>query len=130
VASGVTLGALPGPGDILSILQAVAQEEGSDYVKDLRRRVLKFLPRRVRKDAERMLGEAKIDLPRACADWHADEQRWADRLGLLFSRDAVGILRNVVGDHPGAVRRSARALELVRWMTSEAFARAYLRLNG
>jgi hypothetical protein len=132
VASVVTLGSLPGAGDLMSILQAIAQEEGSDYVKDLRRRVLKFLPRRVRKDAEKIVAEHKLDLPRACAEWHADEQRWADRLGLLLGRDAVGILRAIVGsnDDPRGLRRSQRGLELVRWMTSEAFARAYLRLNG
>jgi tetratricopeptide (TPR) repeat protein len=130
VSSQVTLGALTGAGDLMSILQAVAQEEGSDYVKDLRRRVLKFLPRRVRKDAERLVVDGKLDLPRACAEWHADEHRWADRLGLLLGRDAVGILRAVSSDDPRALKRSPRAFELIRWMNSEAFARAYLRLNG
>jgi len=130
VAGQVTLGTLPGAGDLISILQAVAQEEGTDYVKELRRRVLKFLPRRARKDAERMVVEGKLDLPRACAEWHADEQRWADRLGLLLGRDAVGILRALGGDDPARLRRTPRALELIRWMNSEAFARTYLRLNS
>ena len=127
VSSSASLGSMPSAGDLIALLQAVAQEEGSEHVKDLRRRVLKIVPRRLRKDAERIAAEQLPDLQRAAADWHADEHRWADRIGLLFARDWVACLRAVAGDDPRIIRKHARAMDLVRWLCGEQAWRLYQR---
>jgi tetratricopeptide (TPR) repeat protein len=129
VAAGVTLGSMPAAADLIALLQAVSQEEGTDQVKDLRRRVLKIVPRRLRKDAERIAAEQLPDLPRVTAEWHAEEHQKADRLALLFARDTVAVLRAISGEDHRAVRKSARALDLIRWLVSEHSWRAYLRLG-
>jgi hypothetical protein len=130
VSQVTTLGVIASASDLIILLQAVSQEEGSDHVKDLRRRVLKIIPRRLRKDAERIAVEQLPDLPRAVADWHAEEHRVADRVAMLFARDTVGVLRAVAGEDPRALRRHARALDLIRWLCHEQSWRVFQRLTS
>jgi hypothetical protein len=127
VSVHATFAAFAGPTELLAIVQAIVLEEGSDYIKDLRRRVLKPIPRRVRKDCERLAAEQISDLARDVVAWHTEEQLWADRVGLLLSRDTVAVLRAIAGEDPQAVRHQPRAAELVRWLASEGCWRAYLR---
>jgi tetratricopeptide (TPR) repeat protein len=125
VAARATLAASGGPGDLLSLLQAVAlEEEGSDHVKELRRRVLRVIPRRLRKDAEKITAEQIHDLPREVVAWYAEELRFTDRIAFLLSRDAVSSLRAIVGDEPSALRRNPRAIDLLRFIESEESQRA------
>jgi hypothetical protein len=130
VAARATLAAAGGPGDLLALLQAVALEEGTDHVKELRRRVLRVLPRRLRKDAERIVAEQLRDLARETVAWHAEQQRWADRIGFLLGRDAVSSLRAISGDDPAQLRRNPRAIELLRFIESEDGTRACQRLQA
>jgi tetratricopeptide (TPR) repeat protein len=130
VAARATLAASGGPGDLLSLLQAVALEEGSDHVKELRRRVLRVIPRRLRKDAEKITAEQIRDLPREVVAWYAEELRFTDRIAYLLSRDAVSSLRTIVGDEPSALRRNPRAIDLLRFIESEECQRAAQRLGS
>ena len=93
-----------------------------------RRRLLKPIPRRVRKDAERIVAERIPDLGREVAAWHAEEQRWAERVALLLSREPAAVLRAICGPDPKALPRNARATDLVRWLASEDCWNLYLRL--
>ncbi|HUS65668.1 MAG TPA: tetratricopeptide repeat protein, partial [Kofleriaceae bacterium] len=130
VAAHATFGAFATPGELASILQAIVSEEGTEFIKDLRRRLLKAIPRRVRKDAEKIAIEQIPDLARNVAAWHAEEQRWGDRLGFLMSRDPVTVLRAIAGDDPRAIKKSARATDLMRWLSTEGCWRLYVRLSA
>jgi hypothetical protein len=116
---------------LTTFLAAVTQEGGDDEVKELRRRVSRPLPRRVRKDLERIAQESPFDPARDGAAWAADEQRNADRLALLLSRDPSAALESM-GLRRGQrdLAGNARAVELVRWLAGETAWRAYLRLSA
>ncbi|MDB4969500.1 MAG: domain protein putative component of TonB system, partial [Myxococcales bacterium] len=125
-AAGATIGAFLATSEVAAFLQAVGTDGGGEDIKELRRRVQKPLPRKVRKEVERIITEQIRDLPRAAAEWHTEEQRWADRLAFLLSRDAVAAVEGAAnGKDP---RTTARALDLVRYLASESCWRAYVRL--
>ncbi len=128
VANRATLGAFAGAAELTTMLQAIVIEDVPDALKDLRRRLLKPIPRRVRKDAERIVAESIPDLGREVAAWHAEEMRWAERIALLLSREPAAVLRAICGPDPKALPRNARATDLVRWLASEDCWNLYLRL--
>ena len=64
---------------------------------------------------------------RESALWHAEEQRWADRLAFLLSRDATAAIETIAGDKDP--HTSPRVIELVRYLGSENCWRAYRRLT-
>ncbi|MCU1282353.1 MAG: hypothetical protein JWM53_5899, partial [bacterium] len=97
-------------------------------IKELRRRVTKPLPRKVRKEVERIAAEQIRDLARAATEWHTEEQRWADRVAFLLSRDAAAAMESVAGGKDP--RKTTRALDLVRYLASEGCWRAYVRLTA
>lgn len=127
-AAGSTIGAFLATSEVPAFLLAVATDSGSEDIRELRRRVQKPLSRKVRKEVERIVQEQIRDLGRAATEWHAEEQRWADRVGFLLSRDAAAALEAVsAGKDP---RGSARALDLVRYLASEGCWRTYVRLTA
>jgi hypothetical protein len=127
-----SLGAIVNAAELCAILQALLfEQQGSESLVDLRRRVTKPLPRRTRKDLERFALEQQIDLNRAGASWHAEELRAAERIALLISRDPATTLAWVAGStDPAVVRQSQRAADLVRWLATDAAWRAYARLSA
>jgi hypothetical protein len=110
-----------------AFLLAIATDSGGEDIKELRRRVTKPLPRKVRKEVERIAVEGIRDLARAATEWHAEEQRWADRVAFLLSRDATAALEVTAGGKDP--RTTQRALDLVRYLASEGCWRAYVRLT-
>jgi tetratricopeptide (TPR) repeat protein len=130
VASQATVGAFLVSSELPGFLQALAQEGGSDEVKELRRRVSKPLPRRLRKDAERIATEQIPQLAREAAAWYAEEQRWADRIAFLLCRDPAAAFDALGGKGGKAIRQSVRAVEILRFITTEACWRVYARLAG
>ena len=116
-AAGATIGAFLATAEVPAFLLAVATDAGGEDIKELRRRVTKPLPRKVRKEIERIAAEGIRDLARAGTEWHAEEQRWADRVAFLLSRDAAAALEVTAdGKDP---RTTQRALDLVRYLASE-----------
>jgi hypothetical protein len=82
----------------------------------------------VRNEIERIAAEQIRDLPRAASEWHAEEQRWTDRVAFLLSRDAAAAMDVVAGGKDP--RTTVRALDLVRYLASENCWRAYVRLTA
>jgi len=127
-AANATIGAFLATAEVPAFLLAVATDSGGEDIKELRRRVTKPLPRKVRKEVERIVAEGIRDLGRAATEWHIEEQRWADRVGFLLSRDAVAAMEAVAGAKDP--RTTTRALDLVRYLASEGCWRAYVRLTA
>lgn len=126
-AAAATVGAFLQAGEVPAFLFAIATEQGNDEIRELRRRVLKPLPRKVRKECERIVQEQIRDIARAANEWHSEEQRWADRVGFLLARDAATAIEALAnGKDP---RTNVRALDLVRYLASEACWRTYVRLT-
>lgn len=127
-AAGVSIGAALSPGSVVPFFQALATEGGNEEVRELRRRAQRPLPRKLRREVERIAAEQIRDLGRASNEWYAEEQRWADRLAFLLARDPSAALDSITaGEEP---RRCPRALDLVRYLVSEGCWRAYARLGG
>jgi len=127
-AAGATIGAFLAPAELPAFLLAIVSDAGGEDIKELRRRVTKPIPRKVRKEVERIAQEGIRDLTRAATEWHAEEQRWADRVAFLLSRDAAAAMEATAsGKDP---RTTTRALELVRYLASEGCWRAYVRLTA
>jgi hypothetical protein len=126
-AGGASIGAFLSTSELPSFLQAIGTDAGGEDVKELRRRVQKPLPRKVRKEVERVILEQIRDLARAATEWHTEEQRWADRLAFLLSRDAIAAVEATAGGKDP--RTTGRSLDLVRYLASESCWRAYVRLT-
>jgi len=140
-AAGATVGAFLTGAEVPAFFVAIATDGGGEDIRELRRRVTKPLPRKVRKEIERIAAEQIRDLPRAASEWHGEEQRWADRVGFLLSRDATAALETIAGatgDGGGGAKRSMadrvrttpRALDLVRYLATEGCWRTYVRLTA
>ena len=127
-AAGATIGAFLATAEVPAFLIAVATDGGGEDIKELRRRVTKPLPRKVRKEIERLAAEGIRDLQRAATEWHVEEQRWADRVAFLLSRDAAAAMEAVAGGKDP--HTTARALDLVRYLASDGCWRAYVRLTA
>jgi tetratricopeptide (TPR) repeat protein len=127
-AAGSTIGAFLATAEVPAFLIAVCTDAGGEDIKELRRRVTKPLPRKVRKEVERIALEQIRDLARAATEWHTEEQRWADRVAFLLSRDATAAMEAVSGGKDP--RTTSRALDLVRYLASEGCWRTYVRLTA
>ena len=127
-AAGATIGAFLAPAELPAFLLAIVSDAGGEDIKELRRRVTKPLPRKVRKEVERIAQEGIRDLTRAATEWHAEEQRWADRVAFLLSRDATAAVEATAGGkdparddahaRPGALPRIRRVLARLRTVDS------------
>jgi hypothetical protein len=127
-AAGATIGAFLATAEVPAFLLAMATDSGGEDIKELRRRVTKPLPRKVRKEIERIAVEGIRDLTRAATEWHTEEARWADRVAFLLARDAAAAVEATSGGKDP--RTTQRALDLVRYMASEGCWRAYGRLTA
>ncbi len=138
-AASVTGVALPA--DQLRALCDVLTDPNADApgYRDLRKRVGSALPRRVRKEIERVLeespGNARSELP----IWDEEEKRRAMRLGVVFSRDLRVVAQRLAPDLVAATtieeRRRALAanpamVEALRFAASEACWAAHRRVFG
>lgn len=129
---------------IVSLIEAVARPENEGpIVRDLRKRVGSVLPRKNRKDLERLVEqprppEATLDLPAELAAWEAEESRRALTIGILVSRDlraAAKVLATDAIDAPAAERRRAfaanpRMRAALEFVSSPVCWDAFKRLYG
>lgn len=129
---------------LVSLIEAVARPENEGpIVKELRKRVNSALPRKNRKDLERLLAgprppEATLDLPAELAAWEAEESRRALTTAVLMCRDlraAARVLAMDAIDAPAAERRRAfaantRVREVLEFATSSVCWDTFKRLYG
>ena len=67
-AAGATIGSFLATAEVPAFLLAIATDSGGEDIKELRRRVTKPLPRKVRKEIERIAAEQIRDLNRAATE--------------------------------------------------------------
>jgi hypothetical protein len=130
---------------LVSLLEAVARPDNEGpIVRELRKRIASALPRKNRKDLERVLElprpaeVANLDLPAELAAWEAEEARRALTTGILMSRDlraAAKVLATDAIDAPQAERRRAfaanpRVREALEFCASAVCWDAFKRVYG
>jgi tetratricopeptide (TPR) repeat protein len=129
IAHGSSLGAYLKASELAPFIDAAAREQESDELKELRRRIAKPLPRRVRREVERLVATEVRNLSAECATWYADGKRAADRIAILLSRDVRGALE-ITGRSRENARKSPRAVDLLKYLASDACWRAHQRLGS
>ena len=127
MAQGETLGAYLRGHALATFVLAACDEGGDDEVKEVRRRLGKALPRKVRKEVER------FSIPLADATgisgvWERSGYAAVEELALLVCRDA-GVAFESLGYLPGEpLPPRGRGVDLVHFLASEDCWRAYRRL--
>src|SRR5207237_640164 len=87
IAGGSIAAAVLAPEDLFALIELLGQEAGEANV-ELRGRFTAVLPRRARKELERVIDESvRGKLRPAIARWQEEEQQRALRAGLLFGLD-------------------------------------------
>ncbi|MEO6953654.1 MAG: hypothetical protein ABI321_17765 [Polyangia bacterium] len=127
-AQGETLGAYLRGQTLATFIQAACDEGGDDEVKELRRRIGKALPRKIRKELERF-SIPLADAVGISSVWERSGYAAIEELALLLCRDA-GVVFESLGYLPGeALPPRGRGVDLVRFLASEDCWRAYRRLS-
>ena len=96
--------------------------------RDLRRRLHGAMPRRARKELERVAADVGVIDQRRWAAWEQEERRRARRAGVLLSRDLRAVARSLAPEAaaaPPAARRAQLAqsdamVDALRFAASEA----------
>src|SRR6185503_6807769 len=83
------------PGDQVQALLRVASDPDAEEDRDLKKRFASALPRRVRKELERIGEEFGLIDSRAWAAWEEEERARGRRAGVLFSRDLRAAARSI-----------------------------------
>jgi hypothetical protein len=127
------------PAETVQALLRVASDPDADGDRELKKRVASALPRRVRKELERIGEElGRID-GRAWAAWEEEERARGRRAGVLFARDlraaARSIAPEVVATADSNQRRTRVAaspamLDALRFAASDACWELLLRVHG
>jgi tetratricopeptide (TPR) repeat protein len=140
IAAGSTLGLVLPHEQVLAVLE-VATDPDADApgYRELRKRVSSALPRRARKEIERILEEGGGDLRREWGPWEEEERKRALRAGVVFCRD-LRIVAQVFAPEVLAIaapeerrRRIAASAPLVdalRFAASEACWATHRRVYG
>ena len=127
------------PADQVQALLRIASDPDADEDRDLKKRVSSALPRRVRKELERIGEEYGLIDSRAWAAWEEEERARGRRAGVLFSRDiraaARSIAPDVLASKDSAERRTRVAaspamLDALRFAASDACWELLLRVHG
>jgi hypothetical protein len=127
IAQGETLGAYLRGRALPAFIQAACDEGGDDEVREVRRRVGKALPRKLRKELERF-AIPLADAVGAATQWEAAGWAAAEELALVMCRDA-GVALEALGYRPGdPIPSRGRGVEIIRFLATEDCWRAYRRL--
>jgi golgin subfamily B member 1 len=104
------------------VLALTEERTASSTVQALRKQLGKALPRKIRKQLEAMQSSTDVSLWRK---YRAEEERRADRVGLLMSRNVRDGLLQLAGAlklGEGELTRSLRIVGLMRYAISDEFA--------
>jgi hypothetical protein len=127
IAQGESLGTFMRGRALPAFIQAACDDGGDDEVREVRRRVSRALPRKLRKDLERF-AIALADAVGVSKSWERSGYAAAEELGLLICRDAGAVFESL-GHRPGeTLPTRGRGVEIVRFLASEDCWRAYRRL--
>ncbi len=127
------------PGDQVQALLRIASDPDSEEDRDLKKRVASALPRRVRKDLERIGEQSGLIDSRAWSAWDEEERARGRRAGVLFSRDLRAAARSIAPEvlaTSGSAERRARVaaspamLDALRFAASDACWELLLRVHG
>ena len=107
--------------------------------KEMRKRIGSILPRRARKEIERIVDEDGGELRRVWAAWDEEERRRSLRAGVVFCRD-LRIVAHVVApealaaatveDRRRALGANGAMVDALRFAASEACWAAHRRVFG
>jgi hypothetical protein len=140
IAAHSTLGWVLPPDQVQAVLECAtdAVADGPGY-KELRKRIGNVLPRRARKDIERIVDEDGGGLRREWAAWDDEERKRALRSAVLFCRDLRIVAQVIAPDALAATtlddrRRMLAAhgavVDALRFAASEACWTAHRRVFG
>jgi hypothetical protein len=130
VAAGTSLGAVLRAPELAALLNAIVQGEGSDEHLELRRRVLKALQRKQRREIERVIGDTWFPAG-AVNSWHLAEECRALRVAVLLSGDLCAALYALTGKvERTTLHASPRAADLVCWLATESAFRLHRRFSA
>jgi len=127
------------PGDQVQALLRVASDPDAEEDRDLKKRFASALPRRVRKELERIGEEFGLIDSRAWAAWEEEERARGRRAGVLFSRDLRAAARSIApevvatrdsGERRTRVAASPAMLDALRFAASDACWELLLRVHG
>ncbi|MBX3233503.1 MAG: hypothetical protein KIT84_38035 [Labilithrix sp.] len=100
---------------ILALLEAVLPStDETPAVKDLRKRVSSVLPRKTKKDLERVVAQASTDPRQELPHWEAEEARRALYAAILFARDLRAVAHVLAPDVPHNIDAPARRAALAQ----------------
>ena len=128
VASAMSEGKLTKDPALDRLRRALIDEGSTEEARQLRKRVVRGIPRKVRKELERFTVADLPTLLESSDAWFTEEQRWNDRLASLLAHTASGTL-SALGHQAGGPP-IPRVVDLVRWVSSDACLRALLRLQN
>lgn len=128
------------PEQLLAVMEVTTDStaDGPGY-RELRKRVHSILPRRARKELERIAEEEAGDLRREWPAWEEEERKRALRAGVVFCRDLRTVARVFAPDaltaHDQDTRRrllasNAAMIDALRFSASEACWSALRRVYG
>ena len=127
IAQGESLGTFLRGRALPAFIQAACDDGGDEEVREVRRRVTRALPRKLRKELERF-AIPLADAVGVAKSWERSGYAAAEELGLLVCRDAGAVFESL-GHRPGEpLPVRGRGVEIVRFMASEDCWRAYRRL--
>ncbi|HEU5060429.1 MAG TPA: hypothetical protein VFU21_28050, partial [Kofleriaceae bacterium] len=127
------------PGDQVQALLRIASDPDGEEDRELKKRFASAVPRRVRKELERIGEEYGMLDSRAWAAWEEEERARGRRAGVLFGRDvraaARSIAPEVMATGDSAERRtrvaaSPAVLDALRFAASDACWELLLRVHG
>ncbi len=127
------------PSDQVQALLRIASDPDAEEDRELKKRVASALPRRVRKELERIGDEYGMIDSRAWAAWEEEERARGRRAGVLFSRDLRAAARSIApevlqsadsGERRTRVAASPAMLDALRFAASDACWELLLRVHG
>ena len=138
LAGGSLLGHVLPAEEVRALLHAISDPDADD-ADGYRRRVSQAMPRRARKDLERLLEEIGVIEPRATTAWEGEERRRALGIGVITCGDLRAVARSACPEAFAAATAEARRTQLraslliveaLRFVTTDACWTASKRLYG
>jgi hypothetical protein len=138
VAARATLAVVEPRQEVQALVDAILRPEREDTgPRELRKRIAKVLPRRARKELERLVEESsRSALVAEWTAWEEEERRRALRAGVVFARDLRGAAEVLVpaapsdadGDRRRRLAASEDMREALRFAASESCRQANERI--
>lgn len=139
LAAGSSMLLMLPSGQPLGLMLAATEPEEGDCDRDLRKRVLGALPRKVRKELERIRDEEDLQVRRDLAGWEAEERTRALRVAVAVARDMrmvawslapQAMMAGNMEERRARLAADERVADALRFAGSEGCWGAWQRLYG